>query len=187
MSSLFLDWRAWLAQPWANIVLAIVAILCGSIVGAERERKEKPAGLRTLTLVTLGSAVFTMLSIAMTRDKGDPGRIASQIVTGIGFLGGGAILRNTGVVTGMTTAATIWVMAAMGMVVGCMGFRPRRLFGFVYSQRLRLWHGRTGAFQFFLAAGGRQFSSERHAIGELRAWLERYQRTNPLRPLVERV
>ena len=118
MNSLFLDWRAWLAQPWANIVLAIVAILCGSIVGAERERKEKPAGLRTLTLVTLGSAVFTMLSIAMTRDKGDPGRIASQIVTGIGFLGGGAILRNTGVVTGMTTAATIWVMAAMGMVVG---------------------------------------------------------------------
>jgi putative Mg2+ transporter-C (MgtC) family protein len=118
MNSLFLDWRESLAQPWANIVLAMVAILCGSIVGAERERKEKPAGLRTLTLVTLGSAVFTMLSIAMTRDKGDPGRIASQIVTGIGFLGGGAIVRNTGVVTGMTTAATIWIMAAMGMVVG---------------------------------------------------------------------
>lgn len=103
-------------EPYANCVLALVAIVCGGIVGAEREKKEKPAGLRTLTLVSLGSAVFTMVSISFNR--GDPGRIASQIVPGIGFLGAGAILRGSLGVTGMTTAATIWIMAATGMVVG---------------------------------------------------------------------
>src|SRR5947207_684458 len=118
MNWLVQDWREWLGQPFANIALAVVAILCGSIVGAERERKEKPAGLRTVILVTLGSAVFTMASVALSRERGDPGRIAAQIVTGIGFLGGGAILRSAGSVTGMTTAATIWIVAAMGMVVG---------------------------------------------------------------------
>src|SRR5438309_1976029 len=100
MNWLALNWREALAQPWANLSLAIVAVLCGSVVGAEREKKEKPAGFRTLTLVSLGSAIFTMLSFAVAREKGDPGRIAAQIVTGIGFLGGGAILRGGGGVTG---------------------------------------------------------------------------------------
>ncbi|MBI3876980.1 MAG: MgtC/SapB family protein [Verrucomicrobia bacterium] len=116
MNWLTQSWHELLGQPWANLALALVAVICGSIVGAERERKEKPAGLRTLTLVSLGSAVFTMVSISFSH--GDPGRIASQIVTGIGFLGAGAILRGQAGITGMTTAATIWIMAAVGMVAG---------------------------------------------------------------------
>jgi putative Mg2+ transporter-C (MgtC) family protein len=74
--------------------------------------------LRTLILVCLGSTAFTMASYAFTTTTGDAGRVAAQIVTGIGFLGAGAILHGSGLVRGMTTAATIWAMAATGMVVG---------------------------------------------------------------------
>ena len=101
MNWLALNWHDGLPQPWANLGLAIVAVICGSVVGVEREKKEKPAGFRTLTLVSLGSAVFMMLSFAVAGERGDPGRIAAQVVTGIGFLGGGAILRGSGAVTGM--------------------------------------------------------------------------------------
>jgi putative Mg2+ transporter-C (MgtC) family protein len=118
MNWLLDDWHRLIPAPWANIALAIIAVICGSIVGAEREKKEKPAGFRTLTLVSLGSAVFTMVSFAIAGKGADPGRVAAQIVTGIGFLGAGSILRGAGGVTGLTTAATIWVMAATGMVVG---------------------------------------------------------------------
>jgi putative Mg2+ transporter-C (MgtC) family protein len=100
------------------MVLALVAVVCGAIVGADRERQEKSAGLRTLILVCLGSAGFTMASFAFTTSTGDSGRVAAQIVTGIGFLGAGAILHGPGIVKGMTTAATIWAMAATGMLVG---------------------------------------------------------------------
>lgn len=100
------------------MVLALTAVVCGAIVGAERERQEKSAGLRTLILVCLGSAGFTMASYAFTTSTGDSGRVAAQIVTGIGFLGAGAILHGTGIIRGMTTAATIWAIAATGMIVG---------------------------------------------------------------------
>jgi putative Mg2+ transporter-C (MgtC) family protein len=112
------DWWRLLPSPAATLALVLIAIGCGAIVGAERERREKPAGLRTLVLVCLGSAVFTMLSFAFTATNGDSGRVAAQIVTGIGFLGGGVILRESAGVTGTTTAASIWITAAMGMVVG---------------------------------------------------------------------
>jgi len=112
------DLRASLGAPWLEILLAFVAVVCGAIVGAERERREKPAGLRTLILVCLGSAAFTMASFAFTTSTGDSGRVAAQIVTGIGFLGAGAILHGAGFVRGMTTAATIWATAATGMIVG---------------------------------------------------------------------
>ena len=112
------DWRMLLPKPWAEIALALMSVICGAIVGAERERREKPAGLRTLVLVCLGSAVFTMVSYAFTTTTGDSGRVAAQIVTGIGFLGAGVILHSGGMVTGATTAATVWVTAAMGMTVG---------------------------------------------------------------------
>ena len=83
-----------------------------------RERQRRKAG-RAPTLCSLpGSAVFTMMSFVFTPTNGDSGRVAAQIVTGIGFLGGGVILRETAGVTGTTTAASIWVTAAMGMVVG---------------------------------------------------------------------
>jgi len=118
VSYLVEDWWRLLPTPWPTVGLALVAILCGAIVGSERERHEKPAGLRTLVLVCLGSAAFTMASFAFTTTTGDSGRVAAQIVTGIGFLGAGVILRESIGVTGATTAASIWITAAMGMVVG---------------------------------------------------------------------
>jgi putative Mg2+ transporter-C (MgtC) family protein len=98
--------------------MTIAAVLCGAIVGSEREQRDKPAGMRTLILVCLGSAVFTMASLIFTTTTGDSGRVAAQIVSGIGFLGAGAILHSRTSVIGMTTAATVWMTAAIGMVVG---------------------------------------------------------------------
>ncbi len=112
------DLHTLLPSPWLQVVLALVSVLSGAIVGMERERQEKSAGLRTLILVCLGSAGFTMASFAFITSTGDSGRVAAQIVTGIGFLGAGAILHGPGFVKGMTTAATIWAMAATGMIVG---------------------------------------------------------------------
>lgn len=98
-----------------------ISMVLGTAVGIERELNEKPAGLKTNVLICLGSTVFTMLSMKMGEGANDPGRIAAQIVSGIGFLGAGAIMREGEHVTGLTTAATIWVVAAIGMAVG-MGY-----------------------------------------------------------------
>jgi putative Mg2+ transporter-C (MgtC) family protein len=110
--------RDWMPPPLAPLALVAASVLCGSIVGAERERAEKPAGLRTLLLICLGSTVFTLMSIDAALGAGDRTRIAAQIVTGVGFLGAGAILRERGAIVGLTTAASIWVVAAVGIVVG---------------------------------------------------------------------
>jgi putative Mg2+ transporter-C (MgtC) family protein len=90
----------------------------GAAIGLEREIRRKPAGLRTNILIALGAALFTTISIEFARVGETPGRIAAQVVTGIGFLGAGTILRTEGTVQGMTTAATIWVNAAVGMAAG---------------------------------------------------------------------
>jgi putative Mg2+ transporter-C (MgtC) family protein len=94
-----------------------LAILAGGVIGLEREFRDKAAGFRTLIFICLGAAVFTILSSRLALDK-DPGRIAAQIVTGVGFLGAGVIMRDGGRVTGLTTAATIWLVAALGMSIG---------------------------------------------------------------------
>jgi len=97
----------------------LVAAGLGAAIGLEREYRQKPAGLRTNILIAVGSALFTVLSLIVpTHSGGTADRIAAQIVTGIGFLGGGAILRQRSTVHGMTTAATIWVNAAIGMAAG---------------------------------------------------------------------
>jgi putative Mg2+ transporter-C (MgtC) family protein len=99
------------------ILKLLVAILIGGIIGAEREYRNKSAGLRTMMLICLGAALFTMFSIEITVDS--PDRIASNIVVGIGFVGAGVIFRGGGGgINGITTAATIWVTAALGMGVG---------------------------------------------------------------------
>lgn len=98
-----------------------LALLIGTVIGAEREYKNKSAGLRTLILICLGSTLFTMLSAALGADN-ETGRIASNIVTGIGFLGAGAIMREGLTVSGLTTASSIWVTAALGMAVGAGEF-----------------------------------------------------------------
>lgn len=112
------NWRSLLPMPWASIGLALVSVACGATIGWERERREKPAGLRTLMLVCLGAAVFTMIGFEFSSTTGDSGRVAAQIVTGIGFVGAGVILHSGGSVVGITTAATIWVAAAIGITVG---------------------------------------------------------------------
>jgi len=100
-----------------NLIKLGMAVLVGGVLGAEREFRDKAAGFRTLILITVGSTLFTIFSLMM-----DPGftqtRIAANIVTGIGFLGAGAIIREHGRVGGLTTAATIWLSAALGMGIG---------------------------------------------------------------------
>ena len=118
MTWLIESWHVLLPKPWGPIALVVIATLCGGWVGSERERREKPAGLRTMALVALGSCAFTLAGYAFTSSTGDSGRVAAQIVTGIGFLGGGMLIRGTGGVQGATTAATIWIVAAIGMTVG---------------------------------------------------------------------
>lgn len=97
----------------------LAALIAGAIIGVERQVYEKPAGLRTCILVTVGCALFTTVSIASGgKFGGDPLRITAQIVTGIGFLGGGVILHYKNKVKGITTAATIFICAAIGVTSG---------------------------------------------------------------------
>jgi putative Mg2+ transporter-C (MgtC) family protein len=95
----------------------IVALALGAVVGLERERQERAAGLRTVTMVSLGSCLFTIVG-AYGFPNTDPSRVAAQIVTGIGFLGAGTIFLRKDLVRGLTTAATIWTVAAIGMASG---------------------------------------------------------------------
>lgn len=95
----------------------LLAVLWGGLVGAEREYRSKSAGFRTMIMISLGSCFFTMLSQSIG-GAGNPDRIASNIVTGIGFLGAGVIFRGENRVNGITTAATIWAVAAVGMGIG---------------------------------------------------------------------
>lgn len=100
----------------------IVSLALGCMIGYERKRKGQSAGVRTFALISMGATLAMLLSIYVATDyfelKGDPTRIAAQVVSGIGFLGAGAIIQMKGSVRGLTTAASIWVTAAIGMVVG---------------------------------------------------------------------
>jgi len=102
----------------------LFSILCGGLIGLERELKNKPAGIKTNILICVGSALYTSVSVLISMSLaekghfGDPARIAAQIVSGIGFLGGGTIIQSRGTILGLTTAATIWVVAAIGVCIG---------------------------------------------------------------------
>lgn len=104
-----------------DLIKLLAALLVGGIIGFEREMHAKAAGLRTITLITVGSTLFTMLSFHFT-PAGDPGRTAANIVMGVGFLGAGVILFSEGRVKGLTTASSIWVAAALGMGIGLGDF-----------------------------------------------------------------
>ena len=101
------------------IAKLVIASVLGGLVGLERQRQGKAAGLRTNIFICAGSALFTILSVLVAeRHGGDPTRIAAQLIAGIGFIGAGSIIRAGGGVQGVTTAATIFVMASIGMAVG---------------------------------------------------------------------
>jgi putative Mg2+ transporter-C (MgtC) family protein len=111
---------------WQLLVLVAVALGCGAVLGSEREIRDHPAGLRTIMLISAGSCLFIQIGVIIARELGwpddvtriDPGRIPSYVVAGIGFLGAGPIIAHRGRVRGLTTAATIWLAAGIGMLVG---------------------------------------------------------------------
>jgi putative Mg2+ transporter-C (MgtC) family protein len=108
--------------PWTEldvILRLIMAAVVGGVIGLDRERAHKWAGIRTLLLVCLGSALFTVVSIFGFGDPADPARLAAGIVVGIGFLGAGVILHSEKGVMGLTTAAAVWAVAAIGVAIGC--------------------------------------------------------------------
>jgi putative Mg2+ transporter-C (MgtC) family protein len=100
------------------LVRLLVAAVLGGAIGAERELNDQPAGLRTHMLLTIGACLFTLISAYGFGGSTDPSRIAAQVVTGIGFLGGGAIVRHGLTVKGVTTAASIWATASVGVAIG---------------------------------------------------------------------
>jgi len=100
---------------WSGL---ITTFLCGGIVGLERQLCGKPAGIRTSTLICMGTYVFVAVGGSVAGNFGDPSRVIGQVVTGIGFLGAGVILTREGTVLGVTSAATIWVLAAIGVLAG---------------------------------------------------------------------
>ena len=118
---------------WYDAALRVlVGLLMGMLVGVERERAGRPAGMRTQALVALGAAMYTIISVGFHGQGVDPSRIAAQIVTGIGFLGAGTILRHGNMLQGLTTAASVWVSAAIGMACG-LGWYPMAAIGTVLS------------------------------------------------------
>ena len=94
------------------------AVICGLIIGLERQLSGKPTGIRTCSLICLGTYVFTSVSLLLQGGNVDPTRIVGQIVTGIGFIGAGVILTRQGVVVGITSASVIWVLAGIGILIG---------------------------------------------------------------------
>jgi putative Mg2+ transporter-C (MgtC) family protein len=121
-----LDWILSAHEQYPDLRLdllghLLLASLIGGAIGWEREHAHKPAGLRTNILICVGATLLTDLSVRMAASSSvpaDPARIAAQIVTGVGFLGAGTIMQSRGSVSGLTTAATMWVVAAIGMAVG---------------------------------------------------------------------
>lgn len=100
-----------------NLIKVCMAVVVGGVIGAEREFQDKAAGFRTIILITVGATLFTVFSMSMDPSSSRT-RVAANIVTGIGFLGAGAIVREGGKIGGLTTAATIWLASALGMGIG---------------------------------------------------------------------
>jgi len=100
-----------------DVLKLLLALLIGGLIGAEREFRDKAAGFRTIIFICVGATLFTIISVRLGSPH-EPSRIAASIVSGVGFLGAGAILRAQGRVIGLTTASTIWLAAALGMAIG---------------------------------------------------------------------
>ena len=113
---------------WNDLTTMLVSVLCGGLLGIEREYQNKSAGLRTIVLICLGSTIFTMVS---QRIGGSDDRVAANIITGIGFIGAGVIFKENFNVKGLTTAAVIWVAAAIGMLTGLRDYNLAYLLTFI--------------------------------------------------------
>ena len=133
-------------EQWEYILRLVAAIIAGAVIGVERELHDKPAGFRTNILICFGAALFTVMSITMVGEAySDRARIAAQVVTGVGFLGAGTIVHFKGNVLGLTTAATIWADASVGMAFGAVEYVlgiagtilvAAVLFGLAYAEEL---------------------------------------------------
>ena len=143
-----------------ELTSVILAILLGGIIGVERELSGKAAGLRTNVLICLGAAVFTIISkkLGMATEFSTT-RIAAQIVSGVGFLGAGAIIQDRGGIYGLTTAATIWLMASIGMACGA-GLYAIAAITTLIALSVLVWLGR---FEKYLLALDRRRKNERNA------------------------
>lgn len=114
---------------WNDLTTMLVSVLCGGLLGIEREYQNKSAGLRTIVLICLGSTIFTMISQRLGGGSDD--RIAANIITGIGFIGAGVIFKENFNVKGLTTAAVIWISAAIGMVIGAEEYNMAFVLSFI--------------------------------------------------------
>jgi putative Mg2+ transporter-C (MgtC) family protein len=100
------------------------AVFCGGIIGLERQLRGKPVGIRTASLITLGTYLFLATSFMLEGEVVDPSRVIGQVITGIGFLGAGVMLARDGIVVGVTSAASIWVLASIGVVIATEHLLP---------------------------------------------------------------
>ena len=103
---------------WHAMLDVLLAMICGGVIGLERQLRGKPAGLRTCIIIVLTTSLFVTLGVSATEGAGDPSRVITGIVTGVGFLGAGVIFSQGGRVQGITTAALIWTLAAIGITIG---------------------------------------------------------------------
>jgi putative Mg2+ transporter-C (MgtC) family protein len=112
------SWHIFTNANQEMVIRIVIAAFLGAVIGYERARAKKPAGIRTHLLVCMGAALFTAISTLGFAGNADPSRIAAGVVVGVGFLGAGTILRQERGVAGLTTAATIWAVAAVGVAIG---------------------------------------------------------------------
>lgn len=113
-----LEFQDFIRLDYLDVIKLMLAILVGGVIGTERKYRDKAAGLRAMIFICVGATLFTIYSLKMGGTSVDRTRIAANIVSGVGFLGAGAIIRDAGRVKGMTTAATVWIVAALGMGIG---------------------------------------------------------------------
>lgn len=107
-----------LPRHLCGVIVTLAAIVCGAVIGVERGKRQKPAGMRTMILICLGACIFAQVGLLIARPDSDPARVAAQVVAGVGFLGAGAIMHGRRLLVGVTTAAAIWVVASIGVTLG---------------------------------------------------------------------
>ncbi|HUU53994.1 MAG TPA: MgtC/SapB family protein [Armatimonadota bacterium] len=175
-------------DPLFVLLKLMGAVICGGIVGWQREAHDRPAGLRTHVLVCLGATVYTLASLSFSGPTSDPGRVAAQVATGMGFLGAGTIIRHGNTVRGLTTAASLWAVAAIGLCVGIGGeamwvagmATVMVLLTLTALRRVEvavLARARVAHLTLTMAEGARGVASIRRALAERGAELESIEMT----------